>query len=265
MFLCLSDNFTGLRNLSWYWTVCPCADANCNHSDICWWRMEWSHSSATGFSRTKWVALSSCVATFWVSKNITAWVTKVIEFCSSFLVSMERFRRQGPFIGDSYYQGYTFVVSLLPENSPQHSKGGEAHWKAALTAPTNNLQVAAWYYNQQCNEALIVLWVLSQAQSSQEPVEWPSLSISDCQSATTTIIAAAMPTTCTVCTPMWVEFHRIMGVILIFRSTLCVRVQSETPIWKSWVCHCVTQGVPSIKGGNQTLSGGWGGGRGKES
>ena len=51
-------------------------------------------------------------------------------------------------------QGRTLVVSWLPGNPPQHSKGGGAHRKSASTAPTNNPRVAARYYNQQCMKRL---------------------------------------------------------------------------------------------------------------
>ena len=49
-----------------------------------------------------------------------------------------------------FRQGHTLVVSWLPGNPPQHPKGGGAHRNSASTAPTNNPQVAARYYNQQC-------------------------------------------------------------------------------------------------------------------
>ena len=92
-------------------------------------------------------------------------------------------------------QGRTLVVSWLLGNPPQHSKGKEAHWKSASTATTNNLQVGAWYYNQQCNEVFIVLRILSQAKSSQKPVERPSQSVSDRQSARASTSTAVIPYT----------------------------------------------------------------------
>ena len=117
-------------------------------------------------------------------------------------------------------QGCTLVVSWLPGNCPQHSKGGEAHQNAALTMPTNRCGIIT-------NKRLLSFGSCLGTQSSKEPVESRSTSIerhaSDRRSATDTTISVATPTLHANMSGVL----RIVGMVLIFHCAMVKNLHPE--------------------------------------